>query len=538
MRAASSGVRPPSASSGTSAQPSGTNTTYFTATDSRAHPHLGWRDAEPQPRVHRDRRVPSSRCSARAAAAPGSRSRRIDRAALPRDHHDQPRRRRPRRRPARPTTTTRRRATRRAADLAAVHVRLQTVVSGLSSPVDVVFRPGATTRRTMYVVEQTGTLRVVDERHGRVHRRARPQRQSEPRQRAGLPRRRVLARRHAALRRLHRPQRRHATSTSTRCAATPPIASTRRRVLVRAAAVSRTTTAARSSFGPDGMLYIGLGDGGSGGRPARQRPEPRRRRSRKILRIDPTAAGTAPYSVPADNPFVGRSGRVPEIWMWGLRNPWRFSFDRATGDMWIGDVGQNNVRGDRLRARRARRASTGAGARARASTRSRARRPAGARDPIARDAALRRLLRDRRRLRVPRARDSRARRRVPLRRRLPDRTSIGVVAARRARRRATRPRHRASTQLTTFGEDDDGELYVVARDGTVFRSPPSSRIALGRRQSSARLSTAPPMRRVIACGVTAEKLPSTLLTRRGSRPPGSSRARRARRARPRSPPAT
>jgi glucose/arabinose dehydrogenase len=93
------------------------------------------------------------------------------------------------------------------------------------------------------------------------------------------------------------------------------------------------------AFGPDGFLYIGLGDGGSGGDP--------RGNSRslttvlgKMLRIDPRPAGGEPYTVPRDNPFVHRAGARPEIWAFGLRNPWRYSFDRATGDLWIGDVGQ------------------------------------------------------------------------------------------------------------------------------------------------------------------------------------------------------
>jgi glucose/arabinose dehydrogenase len=97
------------------------------------------------------------------------------------------------------------------------------------------------------------------------------------------------------------------------------------------------------AFGPDGMLYIGLGDGGSGG-------DPERRASNlgellgKMLRIDPsTPSGDLGYTVPADNPFVGVEGARGEIWSIGLRNPWRYGFDPATGDLWIADVGQGNI---------------------------------------------------------------------------------------------------------------------------------------------------------------------------------------------------
>jgi glucose/arabinose dehydrogenase len=96
------------------------------------------------------------------------------------------------------------------------------------------------------------------------------------------------------------------------------------------------------AFGPDGMLYAGLGDGGSGGDP-HGNGQSLGTLLGKILRIDvsPSAGtGGAAYAVPPDNPSVGRSGARPEIWSYGLRNPWRFSFDRATGDLWIGDVGQ------------------------------------------------------------------------------------------------------------------------------------------------------------------------------------------------------
>jgi len=94
------------------------------------------------------------------------------------------------------------------------------------------------------------------------------------------------------------------------------------------------------AFGPDGYLYIGLGDGGSGGDPG-NRARSLSTLLGKILRIDTESAPDAPgYRVPADNPFVDRAGARPEIWHYGLRNPWRFSFDAATGDLWIGDVGQ------------------------------------------------------------------------------------------------------------------------------------------------------------------------------------------------------
>ncbi|MEW5989936.1 MAG: PQQ-dependent sugar dehydrogenase [Chloroflexota bacterium] len=95
------------------------------------------------------------------------------------------------------------------------------------------------------------------------------------------------------------------------------------------------------AFGPDGYLYIGLGDGGAGGDPL-ESGEHLDTLLGKILRLDVDAAGAdgAPYATPPDNPFVSVAGARPEIWLTGLRNPWRFAFDRVTGDLWIGDVGQ------------------------------------------------------------------------------------------------------------------------------------------------------------------------------------------------------
>lgn len=100
-------------------------------------------------------------------------------------------------------------------------------------------------------------------------------------------------------------------------------------------------------FGPDGMYYFGFGDGGSGGDPLGN-GQSKATLLGKLLRID--VRGDGDYAVPSDNPFAGQGplGTLPtsdkaEIWAYGLRNPWRFSFDRATGDLFIADVGQNRM---------------------------------------------------------------------------------------------------------------------------------------------------------------------------------------------------
>ena len=99
------------------------------------------------------------------------------------------------------------------------------------------------------------------------------------------------------------------------------------------------------AFGPDGMLYIPLGDGGSGGDPDRNGSNPETLLG-SLLRIDPTARDGQPYTIPEDNPFAsgplpdGTTG-APEVWAWGLRNPWKIAFDPVTDDLWIPDVGQN-----------------------------------------------------------------------------------------------------------------------------------------------------------------------------------------------------
>ncbi len=123
-----------------------------------------------------------------------------------------------------------------------------------------------------------------------------------------------------------------------RVSSNPDVADPDERVLLTIDQPYRNHNGGLNKFGPDGMLYIGMGDGGS----AR---DPHNNGQRldtllgKMLRID--VDGGTPYRVPPDNPFVNRAGARDEIWAYGLRNPWRFSFDRATGRLFVGDVGQN-----------------------------------------------------------------------------------------------------------------------------------------------------------------------------------------------------
>ncbi|MEM8621460.1 MAG: PQQ-dependent sugar dehydrogenase [Actinomycetota bacterium] len=96
------------------------------------------------------------------------------------------------------------------------------------------------------------------------------------------------------------------------------------------------------AFGDDQLLYIGLGDGGSADDPLRAALDLSTPLG-KILRIDPQVSGDEPFTVPPGNPFVDVDGADPTIWSYGLRNPWRFAFDEQTGDLWIADVGQNEI---------------------------------------------------------------------------------------------------------------------------------------------------------------------------------------------------
>jgi glucose/arabinose dehydrogenase len=115
------------------------------------------------------------------------------------------------------------------------------------------------------------------------------------------------------------------------------------RVLISVADPYRNHNGGLVAFGPDGYLYAGLGDGGSGGDPEENAQDVSVLLG-KILRLDVSGdfdSDEPAYRIPDDNPFVNQDGAAPEIWAYGFRNPWRFSFDREYGDLYIGDVGQN-----------------------------------------------------------------------------------------------------------------------------------------------------------------------------------------------------
>ena len=227
-------------------------------------------------------------------------------------------------------------------------------------------------------------------------------------------------------------------------------------------------------FGPDGKLYIGLGDGGGGGDPERNGLDLWTLLG-KILRIDPAPDGSSPYTIPADNPFVDEPGARPEIYSYGLRNPWRFSFDRETEDS-----------DDRRRrpGRRSRRSTSSAAARARAptsagppsratsaSTRTRSARrcdPAGARRP-----PRRRQLLDHRRPGRPRPGP-----RPPSTAATSTATSASASCA-ASRRGPGRPAGDDVAlgplveRLASFGEGADGTVYAVSLSGPVYRLRPA-----------------------------------------------------------------
>ena len=216
------------------------------------------------------------------------------------------------------------------------------VVAAFSAPVDIQVAPGMPAR--LYIVEQTGRIRIVDQ--GRLL--DTPLLDLGDRVKFGGEQGLLgLAFEPAftTTRRLYinYTQAAHPEGATlierytTNADGTVADPSTRTEVL-RIEQPAANHNGGQIRFGPDGMLWIGMGDGGRGGDPW-DNAESMSSLLGKMLRID--VVGQQTYAVPADNPWVGTQGTPPEIWARGLRNPWRFSFDAATGDLWIADVGQN-----------------------------------------------------------------------------------------------------------------------------------------------------------------------------------------------------
>jgi len=211
------------------------------------------------------------------------------------------------------------------------------VVGGLSSPLDLTSAPGDTSR--VFIVEKTGTIRIW--RRGALN--ARPFLDVSDRVSAGSEQ--------GLLGLAFHPQ--YASngrfyvdytdrSGDTRVveftvSANPDSASAIEREILFLDQPYANHNGGQIAFGPDGFLYVALGDGGSAEDP-QGNGQNLGTLLGKILRLD-VDSGT-PYAIPPSNPFVGRAGARGEIWSYGLRNPWRFAFDALTGDMMIGDVGQ------------------------------------------------------------------------------------------------------------------------------------------------------------------------------------------------------
>ena len=254
-------------------------------------------------------------------------------------------------------------------------------------------------------------------------------------------------------------------------------------------------------FGPDGDLYIGLGDGGAGGDPERNGLDLSTLLG-KILRIDPDARRRlSPTRSPPTTRSSDQDGARPEIYSYGLRNPWRFSFDRETGDLSIGDVGQDARRGDRPRRPRARaRARTSAGRRSRATSASTTTRtPTERSRRCSTAAARRRQLLDHRRPRRPRPAPDDALRPLPLRRPLRRRAAQLHAAARSEPATDDVALGPDVDRLASFGEGADGTVYAVSISGPGLPARP------GALSAPARAAQRRPADRRRACGASPRR---------------------------------
>jgi glucose/arabinose dehydrogenase len=245
------------------------------------------------------------------------------------------------------------------------------------------------------------------------------------------------------------------------------------RTLLRVAQPYANHNGGHIAFGPDGFLYVGLGDGGSAGDPG-NRAQSKTTLLGKLLRIDVNRrTGSLAYGIPASNPFVGRSG-LDQIWAYGLRNPWGFSFDRVTGDLWIGDVGQGSWEEvDRALAVNGRNAGRGLNFGWRAMEGSHCYRPATGCPRTGKTLPLTEYGHAAGRCSITGGVVYRGRT-------YPDLVGAYLFAdycsgeiwyVDRAAARGVAPRRALDTdaRITGFGEDETGEVYVTAAGGTLYR---------------------------------------------------------------------
>jgi len=225
-------------------------------------------------------------------------------------------------------------------------VALREVARGLDQPVHIAVAPGVPGR--LYVVEQPGIIRMVE--GGKISKEPfldihdRVESGGEKGLLAVVFHPRFPARRELFVNYTARDARGLHTRVSRFRALSAERADARgETVLLRVDQPYSNHNGGQLAFGPDGYLYIGMGDGGSANDPQRHAQNPGSLLG-KLLRIDvDRAAAGRGYAVPADNPFVNMKGFRPEIWALGLRNPWRFSFDAGSGALWLADVGQDRV---------------------------------------------------------------------------------------------------------------------------------------------------------------------------------------------------
>lgn len=219
-------------------------------------------------------------------------------------------------------------------------IRLDRVADGFSSPVYLTHAGDRSGR--LFVVEQGGTVRVL--RGGRLL--PRPYLDIRHRLLAGGERGLLSVAFHPRYRETGRlfvnytarPDGRTVIAEYRVLRTDPDVADSSERVLLEIPQPFANHNGGLIKFGPDGFLYIGMGDGGSGGDP-QNHAQTLGSALGKLLRLD--VNGRLPYAVPPHNPFVGRQDARPEVWAYGLRNPWRFAFDRCTGRLFLGDVGQS-----------------------------------------------------------------------------------------------------------------------------------------------------------------------------------------------------